>query len=111
MAAKPAFKWLAANAPRFGFEMSFPISNRQNVKWEPWHWRWVGTAATLPGAARARFLFRRARADFPANPVIDPPAPKAPVSQILITLPEPTYGVGKEQGKEKRRRKRGDRAD
>ena len=76
MAAKPAFRWLAANAPRFGFEMSFPPGNKQNVKWEPWHWRWVGTSASVPGAARARFVFARARRDFPASPAIDPPAPK-----------------------------------
>lgn len=70
MAAKPAFRWLRENAPRFGFEMSFPPSNIQRVKWEPWHWRWVGTSASEPGAARARFLFARARRDFPADPAI-----------------------------------------
>ena len=72
MAATPAFKWLVANAPRYGFEMSFPISNRQNVKWEPWHWRWVGVSPDAPGAARARFIFARARRDFPANPAVAP---------------------------------------
>lgn len=72
MAAKPAMRWLMANAPRFGFEMSFPAGNRQQVKWEPWHWRWVGTRADAPGAARARFLFARARRAFPAVPAVDP---------------------------------------
>ena len=71
MAATPAARWLVANAPRFGFEMSFPGGNKQNVKWEPWHWRWVGTSATAPGAARARFIFAKARAQFPANPAVD----------------------------------------
>lgn len=70
MAATPAYRWLLANATRFGFEQSFPISNRQTVKWEPWHWRWVGTTRTAPGAARARFVFARARSAFPANPGI-----------------------------------------
>jgi zinc D-Ala-D-Ala carboxypeptidase len=70
MAAHPAAKWLLANAPRFGFEQSFPIGNRQGVKWEPWHWRWVGTDATVPGAARARALFARARRDYPADPAV-----------------------------------------
>lgn len=73
MAATPAARWLLANGPRFGFELSFPPGNRQQVKWEPWHWRWVGTAAAAPGAAKARFLFARARAAFPANPGIYPP--------------------------------------
>lgn len=71
MAATPAARWLVANAPRFGFEMSFPGGNRQHVKWEPWHWRWVGTSATAPGAARARFIFAKARAQFPADPAVD----------------------------------------
>ena len=70
MAATPAFRWLSANASRFGFEESFPAGNKQNVKWEPWHWRWVGTAAGEPGAARARFLLGRARREFPANPAV-----------------------------------------
>lgn len=75
MAATPAFRWLRRNAPRFGFEMSFPPGNRQKVKWEPWHWRWVGTSRAAPGADTARFRFARARRDFPADPAVsDPPA-------------------------------------
>ena len=102
MAAKPGFRWLAANAPRFGFEMSFPAGNKQNVKWEPWHWRWVGTSATQPGAARARFLFARARAAFPASPAIDPPMPKVTPPPVSRTIPPPPA----EDGKRKRRKKR-----
>ena len=71
-ASEAGLRWLAANAPRFGFEMSFPAGSRQQVKWEPWHWRWVGTSATAPGAPRARFLFARARDQFPADPAVDP---------------------------------------
>ncbi len=67
-AATPAGRWLRANAARFGFEMSFPAGNRQQVKWEPWHWRWVGTRADTPGAGAARSLFAPARARFPADP-------------------------------------------
>jgi D-alanyl-D-alanine carboxypeptidase len=70
MAALPAARWLRLNAPRFGFELSFPGGNKQGVKWEPWHWRWVGTDATAPGAARARFVFAKARGLFPANPTV-----------------------------------------
>ncbi len=39
----PAARWLAANAARFGFELSFPPDNPQGVQHEPWHWRFVGT--------------------------------------------------------------------
>lgn len=107
MAAKPAFRWLAANATRFGFEMSFPASNKQNVKWEPWHWRWVGTSASVPGAARARFLFARARAAFPADPAIDPPQPKVIVPPVVSTIEAPAAAV--DDGKKKKKRSRKDR--
>lgn len=70
MAALPPYRWLVANAARFGFEQSFPGGNRQNVKWEPWHWRWVGATAAATGAARARFVFARARREFPARPMV-----------------------------------------
>lgn len=35
-------QWLAANAPRFGFEMSFRQGNAQGIAFEPWHFRYVG---------------------------------------------------------------------
>jgi D-alanyl-D-alanine carboxypeptidase len=95
MAATPAARWLLANAPRFGFELSFPGGNRQQVKWEPWHWRWVGTSASAPGAARARFLFAKARDQFPADPAVDPVATIAavmPVAFVAVpawTAPKP----------------------
>lgn len=99
MAATPAFRWLMANGPKYGFELSFPAANRQRVKWEPWHWRWVGASATAPGAARARFIFAKARAAFPANPAVadpvkvtvsaQPPIPAAPPA------PEPRKGKRK----------------
>jgi zinc D-Ala-D-Ala carboxypeptidase len=38
-----AFRWLAANAAGFDFELSFPKDNSQGVGYEPWHWRFVGT--------------------------------------------------------------------
>ena len=94
IAATPAFRWLVANGPRYGFEMSFPAGNRQQVKWEPWHWRWVGTSTAAPGAAAARALFARARAQFGANPAVDPVAvvvrdvPPPPVWMPGIAAPE-----------------------
>ena len=38
-------RWLAVNAPRFGFELSFPSGNAQGVAHEPWHYRYVGEDA------------------------------------------------------------------
>ncbi|USU09914.1 M15 family metallopeptidase [Sphingomonadaceae bacterium OTU29MARTA1] len=101
MAATPAARWLVKNAPRFGFEMSFPGGNKQNVKWEPWHWRWVGTSAAAPGAARARFLFGKARAQFPADPAVDPLVTIASVTPVAFVAVPPWV----EPGKKKRRRR------
>ena len=69
-AATSAGTWLRANAPRYGFELSFPDGNAQGVAYEPWHWRWVGTRDDEAGAALARLIFVRARAQFPASPAV-----------------------------------------
>ncbi|WP_341528246.1 M15 family metallopeptidase [Nostoc sp. UHCC 0302] len=51
-----AYKWLQANAARFGFEMSFPKNNIQGVSYEPWHWRFVGDRDSLEMFYKARNL-------------------------------------------------------
>ncbi|HEX5420104.1 MAG TPA: M15 family metallopeptidase [Gammaproteobacteria bacterium] len=33
-----AFRWLCANAPRFGFRLSYPSGNEYGYQYEPWHW-------------------------------------------------------------------------
>jgi D-alanyl-D-alanine carboxypeptidase len=101
MSALPAARWLRENATRFGFEQSFPAANGQGVKWEPWHWRWVGTSRTAPGAARARFTFARARKEFSANPgLIDPPPVVRTVAEPAPPPPTPV------ETKRKKRRRR-----
>ena len=42
-----AYRWLQANANRFHFQLSFPEGNRQGVSYEPWHWRFEGSADAL----------------------------------------------------------------
>lgn len=99
MAAHPAARWLRENAPRFGFEQSFGAGNAQGVKWEPWHWRWVGATARVPGAARARFVFARARRDFPAEPgLVDPP-------RVVRTIADPPPPPPVDKKRKKRRRR------
>ncbi|WP_414622594.1 D-alanyl-D-alanine carboxypeptidase family protein [Calothrix sp. CCY 0018] len=49
-----AFKWLEANAPRYGFELSFPKDNPQGVSYEPWHWRFVGDRDSLETFYKAK---------------------------------------------------------
>jgi D-alanyl-D-alanine carboxypeptidase len=49
----PAYQWLAANAARYSFELSFPRNNPQGVSYEPWHWRYVGDQDSLKTFYRA----------------------------------------------------------
>jgi len=42
-----AYRWLAANAARFHFQLSFPQGNPQGVSYEPWHWRYEGSTEAL----------------------------------------------------------------
>lgn len=39
----PAFAWLASNAYKYGFILSYPKNNTY-YEYEPWHWRFVGIA-------------------------------------------------------------------
>jgi zinc D-Ala-D-Ala carboxypeptidase len=50
-----AGRWLAANASRFGFSLSFPkgMSEATGYKWESWHYRYIGKAAA---ALEARYF-------------------------------------------------------
>lgn len=72
-------RWLARNAPDFGFEMSFPEGNAQGVAFEPWHWRWIGRGDE--GQSRqVHAVFASARQRFPATPTTArQPIPAVPV--------------------------------
>jgi D-alanyl-D-alanine carboxypeptidase len=50
----PAFTWLQRNANRYHFRLSFPKDNRQGVSYEPWHWRFEGSAEALKMFESAR---------------------------------------------------------
>lgn len=49
-----AFQWLAANAARYSFELSFSQNNTQGVSYEPWHWRYVGDSDSLETFYKAK---------------------------------------------------------
>jgi zinc D-Ala-D-Ala carboxypeptidase len=49
-----AFNWLKKNAPKYSFELSFPLNNQQGVSYEPWHWRFVGDRDSLETFYKAR---------------------------------------------------------
>lgn len=38
--SSPAFAWLSAHAPQFGFTLSYPRDNPHGIAYEPWHWCW-----------------------------------------------------------------------
>lgn len=42
-----SYRWMDANANRYGFELSFPRNNFQQVSFEPWHWRFTGDRDSL----------------------------------------------------------------
>jgi zinc D-Ala-D-Ala carboxypeptidase len=42
-----AFAWLQRHANRYHYRLSFPLHNRQGVSYEPWHWRFEGSADAL----------------------------------------------------------------
>ena len=41
----PSYAWLAENAPKYGFVLSYPKGFEEITEftYEPWHWRYVGT--------------------------------------------------------------------
>jgi zinc D-Ala-D-Ala carboxypeptidase len=51
-----AYQWLAENAAKYSFEISFPKDNLQGVSYEPWHWRFVGDPRSLEMFYKARNL-------------------------------------------------------
>jgi D-alanyl-D-alanine carboxypeptidase len=51
-----AYQWLAKNAPKYSFELSFTPDNLQGVSYEPWHWRYVGDTHSLETFYKARNL-------------------------------------------------------
>lgn len=53
-----AFAWLKDHAARYHFVLSFPRGNAQGVSYEPWHWRFEGTAAALKVFEPAQRLAR-----------------------------------------------------
>ena len=42
-----AFRWLQDHAASYHFTLSFPALNPQGVSYEPWHWRFEGSADAL----------------------------------------------------------------
>ena len=56
-----AYAWLQAHARRYHFTLSFPRGNVQGVSYEPWHWRYEGSAEALKLFEPAQRLAQRPR--------------------------------------------------
>ncbi len=69
-ATTPTGGWMAANAWRFGFVMSYPPESTAATcyKYEPWHYRWIGRPAAAAhrasGLTLRQFLDARIHAVF-----------------------------------------------
>jgi hypothetical protein len=66
MARSDVYRWLVANAGRFGF-INYPF--------EPWHWEWTGEPL-LPGVPIASLP--QAGSGNPGDPLLNPPATPGP---------------------------------
>lgn len=42
-----AFRWLSANAGRFGFRLTYPPGNQWGYDYEPWHWCFEASPGTI----------------------------------------------------------------
>ena len=51
-----AFSWLQDHAASYHYTLSFPAVNSQGVSYEPWHWRFEGSAEALRRFEPARRL-------------------------------------------------------
>ena len=74
MARSDVYRWMVANAGRFGFI---------NYVFEPWHWEWTGEPM-LPGVPINSLP--QAGSGNPGDPLLIPPATPAPVA---ATAPRP----------------------
>ena len=57
----PGFAWLKSNAHRYHFTLSFPRANAQGLSYEPWHWRFEGSAKALEQFEAVQRFQRSAR--------------------------------------------------
>jgi len=82
-AATPASQWLAANAWRFGFSLSYPQGQEQatGYRYEPWHYRYLGREAArlvtqfFPDRQQGFLAFYEAKCSFFTERMRDSPGP------------------------------------
>jgi len=52
--------WLRKHAPEYGFVLAYPHGRETGYRWEPWHYRYIGTenAERLEMSGLQAFLMR-----------------------------------------------------
>jgi D-alanyl-D-alanine carboxypeptidase len=88
--ATPAGKWMAANAWKHGFVMSYP-KGKTGVTcyaYEPWHFRYVGRELAADVHASGLTLREYLWANFTTT-VVPPPAPRPTTGPVATTAPTP----------------------
>jgi D-alanyl-D-alanine carboxypeptidase len=86
MAGTPEGRWLAANAWKHGFHLSYPKDRESitGISFEPWHFRYVGT----PLATELHRTGARARAaEPPRSAAPGPPLASGCDEQVLVGVP------------------------
>jgi len=61
-ASSTGYQWLANNAYRFGFILSYPPSN-DYYQFEPWHWRFVGVTLATTLHANNEYFYNMSQRD------------------------------------------------
>lgn len=92
----PAGGWMARNAWRYGWLMSYPEGEKDAVcyRYEPWHYRYVGRemAAKIrdSGLTVREYLWANHTRLDPACVALPAPEPETPGTPRSCALPEPT---------------------
>jgi D-alanyl-D-alanine carboxypeptidase len=87
----PAGKWMAANAWKHGFLMSYPKGKTAVTcyAYEPWHFRYVGRELAAEVRASGLTLREYLWANFTTT-VVPPPAPRPTTRPAATAAPTPT---------------------
>lgn len=76
--------WMAANAGRFGWSLSYPrgAEHITGYQWESWHWRWIGTPAVRMQDRFFEGSQQRLLEFWAAGPDTNGPDPNSPDSKV-----------------------------
>ena len=82
-------RWLAANAGRFGFRLSFPPGNAAGIAAEPWHFRYTGGGIRQMQVRIAEDSPGGEGPDAPGSDTVEPSVEDAPPPALDIVPLDP----------------------